>query len=230
MLTELLADHLPSLPWFMQELRGALEDGSTHLERVVKALKIHPTVCDNFVRIGSMAEPAEPIRVPLDHLVVLLGKQRTWSAALAAYVMTEIGSPWSTLTQKEVADIALARAGRLLDKARTSGDEEPEQSFVKGILSIAGLLPMIDSCGISECAPEWLGTSKEAIEIQRDLFGTDFIELNCWIRVLWGVAVDFPFAAGTGIVETVTKDRSIAVAAPVSDPASRNLIIVPRGN
>jgi hypothetical protein len=193
-------------------------------------LQAHPAVCENFVRIGSMAEPVQPIRLSLDHLVVLMGKQRSWSVAVAAFVLAEISSPWSTLTQKEVADIALSNAGKLLDRANKSQNEEPEQSFVKGVLSISGLLPLIDSCGLTERAPEWLGTSAEAIQLQRELFGTDFVELNCWIRVLWGVAVEFAFAAPTGTAELAPKDRSTAVAAPVSDPATRNLAIVPRGN
>jgi hypothetical protein len=230
LLTELLTAHLPGLPWFMGELRCALEDGSTHLERVVNMLKVHPAVCENFVRIGSMAEPAQPIRLPLDHLVILLGKRRTWSVAVTSFVLAEIGSPWSTLTQKEVADLGLKTAGNLLDRANRSEHEEPEQAFVQGALSIVGLLPMIDSCALTDRVPDWLGTSSEAVQLQRELFGTDFIELNCWIRLLWGVAVDFSFASPTTADEPVTKDRSMAVAAPVSDPVSRNLVIVPRGN
>jgi hypothetical protein len=229
-LTQLLSDHLPRLPWFMREVHCALEDGSTHLERVVEMLRIHPTVCDNFVRIGSLAEPAEPIRLPLDHLVVLMGKQRTWSAAVASFVLSEISSPWSSLTQKEVAGMALKAASSLLNEARELDDVEPEQSFVKGVLSICGLLPLIDSCGLTGRVPEWMGTSPEAVQLQRDLFDTDFVELNCWIQMIWRVAAEFPFATPVQSLETATKDRSIAVAAPVSDPASRNLAIVPRGN
>src|SRR6266567_3771828 len=74
LLAELLADHLPRLPWYLRELQCALEGCSTDLERVCAAVKANPVVCENFIRIGSMAEPAEPIRLPVDHLVVLLGK------------------------------------------------------------------------------------------------------------------------------------------------------------
>jgi hypothetical protein len=229
-LTDLLSDHLPALPWFLRELRCALEDGSTHLDRVVSMLRVHPAVCENFVRIGSLAEPAQPIRLPLDHLVILLGKRRTWAVAVTSFVLSEIGSPWSTLTQKEVSDLSLKTAGNLLDRANQAEDEEPEQAFVRGALSIAGLLPMIDSCGLTDRVPDWVGTSPEAAQLQRELFGTDFVELNCWIRLLWGVEVDFSFASPTAADEPETKDRSIAVTAPVSDPVSRNLVIVPRGN
>ena len=229
-LTELLAAHLPGLPWFMQELRCALEDGSTHLERVVNMLKAHPTVCENFVRIGSKAEPAQQIRTPLDHLVLLLGKRRSWSVAVASFVLAEIGSPWSTLPRKEVAVLGLRIADELFARAQRSGDEEPDQAFVQGILSIAGLLPMIDSWGLTDRVPDWLGTSSEAVQSQRELFGTDFIELNCWIRLLWGVAVDFSFTSPLTAEEAATKDRCSAVAVPVSDPVARNLVIVPRGN
>ena len=59
LLTELLADYLPRLPWYLRELQCALEVCSTDLEKVCVTLKTNPAICENFVHIGNMAEPAE---------------------------------------------------------------------------------------------------------------------------------------------------------------------------
>ncbi len=236
LLTELLVDHLPRLPWFLRDVQSALEDGSTDLYSVCGALKAHPAILENFVRIGAMAEPAQPIRMPLDHLVVLLGKQRTWSVALAAYVLAEMTSAWATAARQEAGSIGLALANNALARARMVDAEAPEQAFAAGVLSVIGFLPLLEASGETNCLPEWLDSSKEAIHLQREIFGTDFLELNCWIRLLWRlpllapeqtVAVE-PVRSET---EPVAEDEALLQVLPfvANDAAARNLVLVSRG-
>jgi HD-like signal output (HDOD) protein len=236
LLTEMLVDHLPRLPWFLRDLQSALEDGSTDLHSVCAALKAHPTVLENFVRIGAMAEPVQPIRTPLDHLVVSLGKQRTWSVALAAYALCEMTSAWSTAVKQEAGSISLALANNALARARMAGDENPEQAFVAGVLSVIGFLPLIEASGETNKLPEWLDASKEAIHLQREIFGTDFLELNCWIRLLWRLPLLAPeetLAVQPAGSEPASsgKDEALVPVLPLvaNDAAARNLVLVSRG-
>ena len=233
-LTEMLVDHLPRLPWFLRELQSILEDGSTDLEAACAVLKAHPAVCENFMRIGAMAEPAQPIRIPVDHVIVLLGKQRVWSTALAAYLLTELSSPWTTPAKREAGNIGLAYANREFARARMNDDEAPEQAYVSGLLSVAGLLPLIEASSATDSLPQWLDATKEAICEQRQVFGTDFVELNCWIRLLWRLpllpmeqALALPVVARRPA--TVVVENVVPVSPVVADAAARNLVLISRG-
>jgi HD-like signal output (HDOD) protein len=229
-LTELLADHLPRLPWYLRDLQCALEGCSTDLQRVCTALRASPTICENFIRIGSMAEPAEPICLPVDHLVVLLGKQRVWTVAIAAFLLTEIDSRWSSAAKKEVANLALKRANHAVAAAKAADDETPDQAYVAGILSVAGLLPLVEASGVADHAPEWIEVAAEAVTKQRELFGTDFLEIDRWIRVIWRLPLDMPYAFTDRLPSPPrAKERSSVVPPQAFDQEARNLVLVSRG-
>ncbi len=163
LLTELLADYLPRLPWYLRELQCALEVCSTDLEKVCVTLKTNPAICENFVHIGNMAEPAEPIRMPLDHLVVLLGKQRVWTVAVAAFLLAETNNNWSSIAKREVANIAMARAKAAVTRAKTNDDADLDQVYAAGVLSVIGLLPLVEASGVTDQVPEWIEVAAEAI-------------------------------------------------------------------
>lgn len=231
LLTELLTDHLPRLPLYLRELQCALEGSSTDLEKVCVIVKSNPIFCENFVRIGSMAESVEPIRLPVDHLVVLLGKQRVWTVAVAAFLLTEIGSNWSSMAKKKVARIALTRANRALASAKAVDDSAPEQAYAAGVLSVAGLLPLVDVSCASDQVPEWIDSAEEALEKQRKFFGTDFLELNRWIRVIWRLPLDTPYAM-TEPVRYQPEVREFHCPVPFlgNDLGGHNLVVVSRGS
>jgi HDOD domain-containing protein len=233
-LTEMLVDHLPRLPWFLRELQSILEDGSTDLEAACAVLKAHPAVCENFMRIGAMSEPAQPIRIPVDHVIVLLGKQRVWTTALAAYLLTELSSSWTTAARQEAGNIGLAYANRELARARMDNNETPEQAYAHGLLSVAGFLPLIEASGETDCAPPWLDATKEAICEQREIFGTDFLELNCWIRLLWRLPLlpaeqALALPVGSRRPAAVVVEKVVPVSPVIADAAVRNLVLVSRG-
>jgi HD-like signal output (HDOD) protein len=235
LLTELLADHLPRLPWFLKNLQCALEDSSTVLEKVCTALEAHPRICADFIRIGCMAEPAHPIVVAVDQLVVLLGKRRVWTTAVAAFLLHELNSTWSNAAQKEVASIGLGLASNALAMARAVEDTSLEQAYVSGILSIAGLLPLLYLSGVTDQVPDWLDVSPEAAQKQRELFGTDFLELGLWARLLWklplencGTEVRCEPAPVLSHFPLLPKDLYSPVAGN-SGSESRNLVLVSKG-
>jgi HD-like signal output (HDOD) protein len=236
LLTELLADHLPHLPWFLRDLQCALEDSSTVLERVCTALEAHPRICANFIRIGCMAEPAQPISIPIDQLVVLLGKRRVWTTAVAALLLHELNSTWSNTAQKQAASIGLARANTALALARAAEDPFLEQAYVSGILAVAGLLPLLYLSGVTDHVPDWLDLSPEAVQKQREIFGTDSLELGRWARLLWklplensGTEVMCESAPALSYFQTLPKDSPRPVAALNSGAESRNLVLVLKG-
>lgn len=236
LLTELLADHLPRLPWFLKNLQCALEDSSTVLEKVCTALEAHPRICADFIRIGCMAEASQPIMIPVDQLVVLLGKRRVWTTAVAAFLLHELNSTWSNHAQKEVASIGLKRAHKALAMARAAEDASPEQAYVSAILSIAGLLPLLYLSGVTDQVPDWLDVSPEAAQKQRETFGTDFLELGRWARLLWrlpltdcGTEAICEPAPALLHLPLLPKDLYLPVTAMNSGSESRHLKLVSKG-
>jgi HD-like signal output (HDOD) protein len=237
LLTELLADHLPRLPWFLRNLQCALEDSSTVLEKVCAALEVHPRICSDFIRISCMAEPAQPIAVPIDQLVVLLGKDRVWTTVIAAFLLHELNSTWSSRAQKEIASIAVAHAYKALAAAGENNENQaPEQAYVSGILSIIGLMPLLHLSGETDHVPDWLDVSAEAAKKQQDIFGTDFLEIGRWARLLWKLPLDdanpevmFQSSPELSYSQTLPKDIYSPVAAMNSGNESRNLVLVSKG-
>jgi hypothetical protein len=236
LLTELLADHLPKLPWFLRNLQCALEDSCTVLEKVCAALETHPQICSDFIRIACMAEPVQPIVVPVDQLVVMLGKNRVWTTAMAAFLLHELNSNWSSRAQKEVASIAVARAYKSLVTAREDDDQAPEAAYVSGILSIIGLMPLLHMSGETDYVPDWLDVSAEAAGKQRETFGTDFLEIGRWARLLWKLPLDdaqpevtSQSLRGLSNFQSLPKELYSPVAAINSSSESRNLVLVSKG-
>ncbi len=229
LLTELLADHLPHLPWYLRDLQCALEGCSADLERVCAALRASPTVCENFIRIGSLAEPAEPICLPIDHLVVLLGKQRAWTVAVAAFLLSEIDSTWASVAKKEVAKLALMRASNAAARAKIE-DGDADQAYAAGVLFVAGLLPLVEASGITDHVPEWIEVSAEAIEEQRELFGTDFLEIDRWIGVIWRLPLEMTYSTvELTPSQPLGKENPYPVVLQGCDQGTRNLVLVSRG-
>jgi HD-like signal output (HDOD) protein len=239
LLTELLADHLPRLPWFLKNLQCALDDSSTVLEKACAALEVHPRICADFIRISSMAERVQPIAIAVDQLVVLLGKERVWNTAVAAFLLHELNSTWSSHAQKAVASIAMTRANnaRVL-ASEDSEDEEsdPEQAYVSEILSIIGLLPLLHFSNDEDQLPDWLDVSAEAVQKQRESFGTDFLELGRWARLLWKLPLENPnpevmFQAPQTVSysQILPKDLYSPLAALNAGSESRNLVLVSKG-
>jgi len=236
LLTELLADHLPQLPWFLRNLQCALEDSSTVLENVCAALEAHPRICSDFIRISCIAEPAHPIAVPLDQLVVLMGKDRVWTTVIAAFLLHELNSSWSSLAQKEIAAIGISRANTALATVDADDSIALEQAYVAGVLSIIGLLPLLHFSGETDRVPEWLDISPEAAEKQRETFGTDFLELGRWAQLLWKLPMEGP-DAGAEFEQTsplvysrILPKETYSPLALNSGSENRNLVLVPKGN
>jgi HD-like signal output (HDOD) protein len=236
LLTELLADHLPRLPWFLRNLQCALEDSSTVLEKVCAALEVHPRICSDFIRIACIAEPVQPITVPIDQLVVLLGKDRVWTTAIAAFLLHELNSTWSSRAQKEIASIAVAHAYKALATVDEDEEQATEQAYVSGILSIIGLMPLLHLSGETEDVPDWLDVSAEAAKKQREIFGTDFLEIGRWARLLWKLPLEdtnpevmLQRSQGLSYSQTLPKELYSPVAVMNSGTESRNLVLVSKG-
>lgn len=236
LLTELLADHLPRLPWFLKNLQCALDDSSTVLEKVCSALEAHPKICADFVRISGLADPVQPISVALDQLVVLLGKERVWNTALAAFLLHELNSSWSSPAQKAVASIAITRANYALVLAGEIDESDAEQVYVSEILSIIGLLPLLHFCNVEDQLPEWLDVSADAAGRQREIFGTDFLELGRWTRLLWKLPLEntnpeviFQAPQTVSNSQILPKNIYSPLAALNVNSEGRNLVLVSKG-
>jgi HD-like signal output (HDOD) protein len=187
-LTGLLLDHLLPFPRPLQQLQSALEEPSTDLQKACAALEADPLICANFLHIAGMAEPTEP-NATLDQWIVLLGKQRAWSVAAAAFVLQQIDGEYARPALKRLAALARQRGIAALEMALLAEDEAPEQAYAFGVLSVVGLLPLIDIADLpAENAP-WIGLAPESITRQRELFGTDCQELGHWISLLWRLPV-----------------------------------------
>jgi HD-like signal output (HDOD) protein len=236
LLTELLADHLPTLPWFLRNLQCALEDSSTVLEKVCAALAVHPRICADFIRLACIAEPAQPITVPVDQLIVLLGKDRVWTTVIAAFLLHELSSTWSTRAQKEVASIAVTRANNALAIASEDEDMAPQEAYISGILSVVGLLPLLHLSGETDFVPDWLDVSTDAVQKQREIFGMDFLELGRWAQLLWKLPLEAPDtqvmfdqSPAPSYSKILPKDLYSPVAALNSGPENRSLILISKG-
>jgi HD-like signal output (HDOD) protein len=236
LLTELLADYLPRLPWFLKNLQCALDDSSTVLEKACAALEVHPRICADFIRISCMADRVQPIDIAVDQLVVLLGKERVWTTAIAAFLLHELNSTWSSHAQRAVASIAVTRANNALVLSSEEEDSAPEQAYVSEILSIVGLLPLLHFCNDEDQLPDWLDVSAEAVHKQREIFGTDFLELGRWARLLWKLPLENPnpevmFQAPQAISHSqiLPKDLYSPLAALNAGSESRNLVLVSKG-
>lgn len=235
-LTELLADHLPRLPWFLKNLQCALDDSSTVLEKACAALEVHPRICADFIRISCLAERVQPISVAVDQLVVLLGKERVWATAIAAFLLHELNSSWSSQAQKAVASIAITRANNALVLAGEMEDSDPEQAYVSEILSVIGLLPLLHFCNEEDQLPDWLDVSADAVQKQREVVGTDFLELGRWARLLWKLPLEnstpevmFQSSQAVSYSQILPKDIYSPLAALNTGSESRNLVLVSKG-
>jgi HD-like signal output (HDOD) protein len=221
LLTEFLADHLPQLPWYLRNLQCALEDTSTDLEKVCAAIETQPQVRANFIRIGGIAEPGRLCHLELEHLVILLGKQRVWTTAVAAYLLNELNGTWSNAAKKEAAAIALVEANQRL-AGRTH--DAPEQAYVEGLLSVLGLVPLIDANCLDDEVPEWLEISPDAVRMQRKMLGMDCLELSRWIRLLWRLPLTGTytraFCEQAEITDSTLLPRSSQNLAPRAAPNS----------
>lgn len=186
-LTGLLLDHLTPFPRPLQQLQNVLEDPSTDLQKACEALEADPLLCANFRNIAVMAEPSEP-NTTLDQWIVLLGKQRTWSVAVAAFVLEQIDGEFAPPALKKLGGLARQRGASALQVALLTEDEAPEQAWAFGVLSVIGLLPLIDIASPADNAA-WIGLSPEATARQREQFGTDGLELYQWISLLWRLPI-----------------------------------------
>lgn len=236
LLTELLADHLPRLPWFLKNLQCALDDSSTVLEKVCAALQVHPRICADFIRLSCMAERVQPIAVAVDQLVVLLGKERVWNTAIAAYLLHELNSSWSSRAQRAVASIAVTRASNALVLSGEEEESDSQQAYVAEILSIIGLLPLLHFSGDEDQLPEWLDISADAVQRQREIFGTDSLELGRWARLLWKLPLEnpnpevmFKVPQAVSYSQILPKDLYSPLAALNAGSESRNLVLVSKG-
>src|SRR6267142_1782012 len=183
-LTGLLLDHLMPFPRPLQQLQNALEDPSTDLQKACSALEADPLLAGNFLGIARMAEPSEP-NATLDQWIVLLGKQRSWAVAVAAFVLTQIDGECCLPVLKRLAALGRQRGVAALELALLAEDEAPEQAYAFGVLSIIGLLPLIDIAYPENDNAAWIGLSPEAMARQREQFGADCQELSHWISLLW---------------------------------------------
>jgi HD-like signal output (HDOD) protein len=188
-LAGLLLDHLPPFPAFLRQFQCILNDCTIDLEKACVALGSHPAVCGNFMRIAGMAEPNETA-LPLDHLILLLGRERAWTVAVASFVMAKIDNDRSLPVLRRIARFGEEQGGIAATLALLTEDEAPEQAYVSGFLSIIGLLPLIDMAPLQNDCPAWIGISPAAIAAQRGQFGTDCVELACWIRLLWQLPLE----------------------------------------
>ena len=217
-LTELLTRHLPRMPWYLLELQGALEDRSTDLEKVCTALQRSPAICESFVKLACIAQKARPIRIALDHLVVMLGKQRSWETSVAAFFLTEVGRPWTNAGMKKVAAIAIAQATQALAEAEMTDAEEPGDAYTRALLSVVGLVPLVDAAAATDMAPEWVDITPEALQKQQERFGTDYVELTRWIKLMWQVLETPEKTSSYGRIHTLygqTNHESRVTIAPI---------------
>jgi len=220
-LTGLLLDHLPPFPAFLQQLQCILHDCAIDLEKACVALNTHPAVRGNFMRIAGMAEPNETAP-PLDHLIVLLGRQRAWTVAVASFVMAEIDNDRALPVLRRIAHFGEEQGAIAATLALLMEDEAPEQAYVSGFLSIIGLLPLIDIAALQNECPAWIGISPAAIEAQRGQFGTDCAELACWIRLLWRLPL-VPHEAGLD-----ARDAELRAPLEPPPPPNRQILMMPQ--
>jgi len=219
-LTGLLLDHLPPFPAFLQQLQCILHDCAIDLEKACVALNTHPAVRGNFMRIAGMAEPNETA-LPLDHLIVLLGRQRAWTVAVASFVMAEIDNDRALPVLRRIAHFGEEQGAIAATLALLTEDEAPEQAYVSGFLSIIGLLPLIDIAALQNECPAWIGISPAAIAAQRGQFGTDCAELACWIRLLWRLPL-VPHEAGLDACDAELR------APQEPPPPNRQILMMPQ--
>jgi HD-like signal output (HDOD) protein len=218
----LLLDHLPLFPRYLQQLQCVLEDSSTDLEEACATLREHSTIHKNFLMLANLAETEAP-NLPLDHLVLLLGKRRAWSIAVAAFLLTQIDNEWVTPAMRQVATLGREQGIKALASAKLADEDAPEQAYISGLFSVIGLLPLIDIC--LEEIPDWVGISGDAIRKQQELFGTDCVELGHWIRLLWHVPLESKDKGKKNALGGLEDSASLTRG----KTADHNRIVVPKG-
>jgi HD-like signal output (HDOD) protein len=191
-LTELLIDQLPSLSRPMHDLYRLLE-ADIDPEKISATLMQDLNLCMHFVELGGLAELAA-FAISLDHLVVMLGKSRVWTVAVGAFLLKEIETSVSIPVLSQVRDLARQQASIALSEATAREEPACEQAYVYGLLSVIGLLPLIELTALEEDIQGWVGISAAAVAKQRQYFGTDYIELSRWIKRLWHVPLDSPYS------------------------------------
>jgi HD-like signal output (HDOD) protein len=149
--------------------------------------------------------------------------------AVAAFLLTEIDSTWASVAKKAVARLALTRASTAAAWTKID-DGDVDQAYAAGVLSVAGLLPLVDASGITDHVPEWIEVSAEAIEKQRELFGTDFLEIDRWISVIWRLPLEMPYSnAKFAPSQPFGNENAYPIVLQSGDQGTRNLVLVSRG-
>jgi HD-like signal output (HDOD) protein len=183
----LLCDHLPRLPFWMQQLNGVLSAGTVDLSRAVELISYDAGFCAEFVRICRLAElPATDDR--LDSLIVLLGRERVRTVSVGAYLTSYLAAqqaPVLTEYYRRIDRLA-SMAYRL---ALSSEEIDAQEAYVAGLVHHAGTLPLLHTIDpASELSSAWLEFSLESLTAQWLLFGTDTLELGQAMALLW----DYP--------------------------------------
>ena len=116
----LLSDHLPRLPFWMQQLNGVLNGGTIDLARAVDLIGYDPGFRMEFVRICRLAElPSSDDR--LDTFLVLLGRESLRTVTVGAFLSSFLGAQRSPL---------LSEFGRRLERLGTSHHGRPHRARI----------------------------------------------------------------------------------------------------
>jgi HD-like signal output (HDOD) protein len=186
-LWRLLADHLPRLPFWMQQLNGVLKAGTIDLMRAVELVETEPVFRAEFIRICRLAElPSSDDR--LDNFLVLLGGERSRTVAVGAFLTSYLAVHNACLLTEFArrSDRLGSMACRL---ALSSGEIDAAEAYVAGLVHHAGTLPLLHTIDPNhELSSAWLEFTVESLTTQWLLFGTDTIELGQAIALLW----DYP--------------------------------------
>lgn len=196
---------LPPLPQAVQELRAALADEATGIDRVAVIVGADPALTMAALRVANSAFYSSPGRIAtLRDAIQVLGLSTFASAVTTAAIVGCLGTdacPGFDVQGSWRHAVATALSSQLLAGAR---GQDGETAYVSGLLHDVGRLVLATHFSTSYAATLARLDDDDAmpLDVEREMLGIDHAEVGAMVASHWHLP--------TPIVEAIRRHHDVA--------------------
>lgn len=183
-----LSEGLPTLPAYVFELNSLLAAAPVNYKRVVEVIRTDPSLMAQVLRLCNSAFMGFRDRVTkIKHAVMLVGTERLRTMVLTCSLVEYVGHRVASEDIQSFWQHCFLTAALSERLARGISYPQPEQAYLAGLLHDIGALPLLVVTSAESQEPENMTTCGwgEAVDLEREHFGTDHCEVGRWIGISW---------------------------------------------
>lgn len=183
-----LSDGLPTLPAYVFELNSLLAATPVNLKRVGEVIRTDPSLTAQLLRLCNSAFLGCRERIThIEHAVMLVGTERLRTLVLTCSLVEYVGNRVRSEDIQSFWQHSFLTAALSERLARAISHPQPEQAYLAGLLHDIGALPLLMIAATESKAGDGVtcGGWGESLELERERFGTDHLEVGHWIGVSW---------------------------------------------